>query len=337
MKIPHTPKTPRTQKTVRARTPKSMSKKTILTFGNDDSYVEAEDTTYIYDETTTSAISDDDENENEYIEEIDEEDFDLDDTDVEIENEQITKTTESLESSKKEYADEKKQEVSEFRKFLIEHEVPRKALHCSIGFITLGMFGLGVPQEQFIAPLTALFVIILINDIVRFRNPELNKKIVARWWFIIRDSEVHSYNGTLWYLAGVIILFALAPRDILFMGILLLSWADTAASTIGRQFGKYSLQIVPGKSLAGTLACFLVGVLSSYIVYGYFIPAYKNQPGYIMWTPETSVMNLHSYAILSGVIASVSEFVDIFNIDDNFIIPVVGGSLLFGLVKLCQL
>lgn len=55
-----------------------------------------------------------------------------------------------------------------------------------------------------------------------------------------------------------------------------------------------------------------------------------------MWTPETSILDLHTYALLSGVIASVSEFVDIFNIDDNFIIPVVGGGLLYGLVKLCQ-
>lgn len=332
--VPRTPNTPRIHKNVRARTPKSVLRKTILTYDVNDSYVEEEDTTYLFDETATSAISED---EDEVFEEdIEEEDFDLDDTEVEIESEEITTKTENIESENQESIKEEKPEVSEFRKFLIKHEIPRKILHCSIGFITLVMFGLGVPQQQFVAPLMALFVIILINDIIRFRDPELNKKIVARWWFIIRDNEVNSYNGTLWYLAGVIILFLSAPRDILFMGILLLSWADTAASTIGRQFGKYTPQIVPGKSVAGTLACFLVGSSCCYLVYGYFIPNFENQPGYIMWTPETSVLDLHTYALLSGVIASVSEFVDIFNIDDNFIIPVVGGGLLYGLVKLCE-
>ncbi|CUM48059.1 unnamed protein product [Debaryomyces fabryi] len=306
-----TPSTPRIQKNVRAKTPKSVLKKTILTYDVDDSYVEEEDTTYLYDETTTSAISEDEDEV--YEEEIEEEDFDLDDTEVEIESVEISKT-EKLESEN-ENVNEEKPEESEFHKFLIKHEIPRKILHCSIGFITLVMFALGVPQLQFVAPLTALFVIILINDIVRLRDPELNKRIVARWWFIVRDT----------------------PRDILFMGILLLSWADTAASTIGRQYGKYTPQIVPGKSLAGTLACFSVGVSCCYLVYGYFIPKFDNQPGYIMWTPESSALNLHSYALISGVIASVSEFVDIFNIDDNFVIPVVGGGLLYGLVKLCQI
>lgn len=223
--VPRTPNTPRIHKNLRARTPKSVLRKTILTYDVDDSYVEEEDTTYLFDETATSAISED---EDEVFEEdIDEKDFDLDDTEVEIESEEITTKTENIESENQESIKEEKPEVSEFRKFLIKHEIPRKILHCSIGFITLVMFGLGVPQQQFVAPLMALFVIILINDIIRFRDPELNKKIVARWWFIIRDNEVNSYNGTLWYLAGVIILFLLAPRDILFMGILLLSWADT--------------------------------------------------------------------------------------------------------------
>mmetsp|Transcript_5829 Transcript_5829/g.7047 ORF Transcript_5829/g.7047 Transcript_5829/m.7047 type:complete len:339 (-) Transcript_5829:205-1221(-) len=330
---PRTPSTPRTLKNVRAKTPKSVLKKTILTYDVNDSYVEEEDTTYLYDETTTSALSEDEDEV--FEEEIEDEDFDLDDTEVEIESVEISSKTEKLESENENVKEEKPEE-SEFRKFLIKHEIPRKILHCSIGFITLVMFSLGVPQQQFVAPLTALFVIILINDIIRLRDPELNKKIVARWWFIVRDSEVNSFNGTLWYLAGVIILFLLAPRDILFMGILLLSWADTAASTIGRQYGKYTRQIVPGKSLAGTLACFLVGVICCYLVYGYFIPRFDNQPGYIMWTPESSLLNLHAYALLSGVIASVSEFVDIFNLDDNFVIPVVGGGLLYGLVKLCQ-
>lgn len=336
-KVPRTPKTPRAQSKVSANTPKSIMKKTILTYGDNDSYVEEEDTTYIYDGADTSALEDGGDEDEEYTENLEDEDFDLDDTDVEEEEIKLQESLEKDREAKTETETETSEEHSEFRKFLIKHEIPRKILHCSIGFITLVMFGFGIPQETFIGPLVALFVIIFINDFIRLRNPELNKKIVARWWFIVRDSEINSYNGTLWYLAGTIILFTLAPRDIVFMGILLLSWADTAASTIGRQYGKYTPKIVPGKSVAGTLACFVTGVLCSYLVYGYFIPTYKNQPGYTMWTPETSTMNLHTYALYSGFIASVSEFVDFFNMDDNFVIPVVGGGLLYCIVKLHQI
>ncbi|CAH2354385.1 CTP-dependent diacylglycerol kinase 1 [[Candida] railenensis] len=227
---------------------------------------------------------------------------------------------------------------SALRKFIIKHELIRKGLHSSIGIFTLWLYTLGVHQTQLILPLSTLFAVIFTNDYIRFRNPELNQKIVKQFWFLIRDKEENQYNGTLYFLVGLVIIFSTCPKDISLMSVLLLSWADTAASTFGRQFGKYTPKVGEGKSLAGCIASFATGIISCYVLYGYFIPGYNhvNTAEDIMWTPTTSKLSFPVYAFLSGLIASLSEMIDIGGIDDNFTIPVLSGGFLYALVKWFQ-
>lgn len=317
------PQTPRKMARVTAtQTPKSIRKRTIL--DPNSSYIETDDATYIY-----GGSSDDDDN---LESSILEEDAD-ESTDVEEEAAAKVASDETIIS---EEVAELSDKHSALRKFIVKHEVIRKVFHSSIGVFTLWLYTLGVHQQQLLAPLLAIFAVIFVNDYMRFRNPELNAKIVSMFWFVIRPSEVHQYNGVLWYLIGLVLVFAVAPKDISLMSVLLLSWADTAASTFGRQFGKYTPRFANGKSLAGSIASGVTGVLSCYMLYSYFIPAYNDQvnvPGDILWTPESSKLNLHVYALLAGVIASVSEFIDIYGLDDNFTIPVMSGAFLLGLVN----
>ena len=368
--VPSSPRTPRSIQKITQKTPKSAVKRTILDLGN-ESYMEEFDETYEYNESTSIS---DEEVESEVESEDEEEIIDEGElkeliADEATENDVVNKhnnSTEVAESadikssddavvedntkiSKDEFHVAKVNEAvaaitsvyqkSELRKFIFKHEVPRKLLHSSIGTLTLWLYTRGVHQTQLIVPLVTLFIIIFTNDYVRFKNPELNKKIVKAFWFLIREKEVDSYNGVLWFLIGLIIVFSVLPKDISLMCVLLLSWADTAASTIGRQFGKYTPKISPRKSVAGSTASFLTGVFSCYLIYGYFIPAFShlNTAEDILWTPESSKLGLHTYAILSGVIASVSEFIDLFEIDDNFTIPVLSGFFLYGLVKATQI
>lgn len=79
----------------------------------------------------------------------------------------------------------------------------------------------------------------------------------------MRESEVHGYNGTIYYLLGTWIVMRFFPKDIAVMSIMLLSWCDTAASTFGRLWGRYTPRIRKGKSLAGSIAAMLVGVVTA--------------------------------------------------------------------------
>ncbi|SCU91611.1 LAME_0E13168g1_1 [Lachancea meyersii CBS 8951] len=210
-----------------------------------------------------------------------------------------------------------------FGDFITKHEVPRKTLHSSIGFITLYLYTTGADYRNVKYPLIAAFVTLLTLDLIRLRWQPFNKLYCKVVGALMRKREIHTYNGVLWYLLGLIFAFSFFPKDVALISLFLLSWSDTAASTFGRKFGHLTPKLARNKSLAGSIAAFIVGVSVCYGFYGVFVPhyAYVNSPGKISWSPETSKLTLAQFSLLGGVLAAFSEGIDLFNWDDNFTIP----------------
>lgn len=222
----------------------------------------------------------------------------------------------------------------QFGTFIHKHEVPRKFLHVSIGFITLWLYTIGVQLSQVTPVLIAMLAVILSIDVTRLRSKSFNKMYLKYVGFLMREKEINEINGVVWYLAGLIFVFLLFPKDICLLAVLLLSWADTAASTFGRAFG-YLTPKIGNKSLAGSLAAFATGMISCWLLYDVFIPRYDiyNRPGDISWRPELSSISLTPLIFLSGLIGSVSEAIDI--MDDNLTIPVASATLMWAVIKMC--
>jgi len=220
-----------------------------------------------------------------------------------------------------------------FGDYVRKHEIPRKVFHTSIGFLTLYLYTKGVSKDVFPIPFHIGFIVIFSLDLIRLRWRYFNYLYCQVVGFLMREKEINSFNGVLWYLLGLDFLFSFFPKDICIGSVLLLSWSDTAASTLGRAYGKYTPKIARNKSLAGSMAAFAIGVLSSYLLYGYFIPNYEhvNKVGDIFWTAESSYLNLHTMSFLSGFVAAFAEGIDLFNWDDNFTIPVLS-SIFFYIV-----
>lgn len=223
----------------------------------------------------------------------------------------------------------------QFGALIHKHEVPRKVFHSSIGFLTLWLYTQGVVLTQVNPVLITLFVVITATDFMRFRNAALNKLYCQILGPLMREKEVNTYNGVIWYLLGLVIVFSAFSKDIALLAVLLLSWADTAASTFGRAFGHLTPKF-GRKSLAGSMASFTTGVISAVLLYKHFIPAYShlNQPGDIMWTPQTSNIQFPLLVLLSGLVGAVSEAIDVFDIDDNFTIPVLSACFMWGVLTL---
>ncbi|AOA64268.1 Diacylglycerol kinase [Komagataella phaffii CBS 7435] len=225
-----------------------------------------------------------------------------------------------------------------FNKLIHKHELPRKLFHMSIGFFTLYLYTKNVQKEQIQLPLVVGFVVVFALDLIRFRWPQVNKLYCSTVGFLMREREVDEYyNGVNWYLLGLAVVFLFFKKDIAVMAVLLLSLSDTAASTVGRAWGQYTPKITSHKSLAGSLAACVVGILSCYLFYGYFVPNYpecNDIPNQFEWVSEKSGLNIHSLALLSGLVASVSEGIDLFNWDDNFTIPVLSAVFLRLVIKL---
>lgn len=171
----------------------------------------------------------------------------------------------------------------------------------------------------------------------------------------MRESEYSGWNGVIFYLLGAWIVLYSFPKDVGVMSVLLLSWCDTAASTFGRLWGRYTPRIRRGKSLAGSAAAFLVGVGTSYFFYGWLAPVIGPMPGDenflfkgVLSLPKTiceavgvsqsqatisGSLALGVMGLWSGFVASASEAVDIFGWDDNLTIPVLSGIGIFGFLK----
>ena len=152
----------------------------------------------------------------------------------------------------------------------------------------------------------------------------------------MRKKEIHTYNGVLWYILGLIFSFSFFSKDVALISLFLLSWSDTAASTFGRKYGYLTPKLARNKSLAGSIAAFIVGFLTCLTFYGFFVPhfSYVNKPGEILWSSDSSRLSLHTLCWLGGLVGALSEGIDIFNWDDNFTIPVLSSIFLTSVIHI---
>ncbi|KAH8907269.1 hypothetical protein BR93DRAFT_879240 [Coniochaeta sp. PMI_546] len=242
-----------------------------------------------------------------------------------------------------------------WRTFVHKHEVPRKLLHVSIGFFVIWLYLSGT-QTQSVPPyLMAALVPIAAVDVVRHNYEPFNRFYVRVLGALMRESEFNGYNGVIFYLLGAWIVLYYFPKDVGVMGTLLLSWCDTAASTFGRLYGRYTPRIRRGKSLAGSAAAFVVGVATSWFFWGWLVPTWGPFPGdeafmfkgvlhlpqavggALGWKDVPAVsggLALGIVSLWSGLVASASEVVDLFGWDDNLTIPVLSGLGIWGFLKI---
>ena len=245
-----------------------------------------------------------------------------------------------------------------YRNFIHKHEIPRKAMHVSIGFITVQLYRSGYQSTAITPWLLGLFVPIFSVDILRHNLPDFNTFYVKSLGAFMRETEVDGYNGVIWYLLGAYISLRFFPKDIGVLSILLLSWCDTAASTFGRLYGRYTIRLRRGKSLAGSLAAMFTGIFAAWFFWGFLAPTVDgksledvNWPFMFKYTlslphqvqkilgcseAASTITGTAAVAVMSvatGVIASFSEFVDLFGWDDNLTIPLISSAGLWLFLK----
>lgn len=244
-----------------------------------------------------------------------------------------------------------------YRTLIHKYEIPRKALHVSIGFLTLWLYISGTASRSVGPWLLGALAVIAPVDILRHRSDRFNQFYIKVLGALMRETEVSGYNGVIWYLVGAYVALTFFPKDIGVVAILLLSWCDTAASTFGRLWGRYTIRLRKGKSLAGTLAALVTGALAAVFFWGWLAPRVGptiNEPadafmfqnrltlpssvkGSLGWSQTDGIVEgppaVIILSLVTGLIASVSEFVDIFGWDDNLTIPLLSSMGLYAFLK----
>ncbi|KAH7135884.1 hypothetical protein B0J11DRAFT_173976 [Dendryphion nanum] len=244
-----------------------------------------------------------------------------------------------------------------WRSFIHRHEIPRKILHVSIGFLTIFLYCTGRQSSQIHPVLLTLLIPIAATDVLRHRYWQVNRFYIRCLGALMRESEVDGWNGVISYLLGAWLVLRFCPKDVGVMSVLLLSWCDTAASTFGRLWGHRTWRVRRGKSLAGTIAACLTGIITAVFFWGWLAPLMseydqgthafafqgvlalpaKARETLGLTVAQSSITGhvaLAAMSVWAGIVASASEAIDLFGWDDNLTIPALCGAGLWGFLRI---
>lgn len=152
--------------------------------------------------------------------------------------------------------------ISEKRKKLVQSELIRKLLHIS-GILCVPLSSYSVSLTLFL--LYSALIIYLILELLRLRgkSPRLTCSMLT---LVSRGREYEGIVlGPVTLVMGIVSVLVLFPIFPAKLGIIALTVGDGTASLIGRLWGNIRPKIFFGKSLEGSLACFL----STFIVFLY--------------------------------------------------------------------
>ncbi|KAH6910847.1 hypothetical protein BKA70DRAFT_1424514 [Coprinopsis sp. MPI-PUGE-AT-0042] len=236
----------------------------------------------------------------------------------------------------------------------VDYEIPRKLLHGSIGFLVLYLWLSESSPNNIIVSLWSALAVIYPAELLRFRSRRFERLYEKCLGFLMRDSERQSVNGVVWYILGVNTVLSLLPLDVASVAIIILSWADTSASTIGRMYGRRTsklpsrspvlgLPLAPRKSVAGFVAASVTGGAIAMGFWGWLAPLrFGGQDS--SWTWEGGIwgtgcgglLGLAIISVVAGLVTGVAEALDLGSTDDNLSLPIISGTCLYGFFKLFE-
>jgi len=251
--------------------------------------------------------------------------------------------------------DERRSRSHDMKK--IDLEIPRKLLHSSIGFIVIPLYLNGTTARSVTVVLSAVFVVVSATDALRLYNRTFEKIYERYFGFLMRESEKLQINGVIWYLLGVLFSLNVYPIDVAVVSILILSWADTAASTFGRLWGRYTpalpshVPLIPflpsslrsrialpfarRKSVAGFIAASITAGAIAFGFWGWIAPIASSEA---TWTWDHKVLGgwvgLSLFSIVSALVGGVAEALDIGSLDDNLTLPIISGGAIWGFTQI---
>jgi dolichol kinase len=169
----------------------------------------------------------------------------------------------------------------------------------------------------------------MVVEIIRFKNPQIQKMVLSAFGSMMRkDERCCKISGSTWVIGAGFLCCILFPghRYISFIALTLFIIGDAAAALVGIRFGRIK---IGKKSLEGSLACFGICIV---LFYGAF-PAI---PG---------LLNTWGGRAPLGAIFAVSMVITLFEliplrisrsltINDNIAVPVIAGYTMLLLERL---
>jgi len=178
----------------------------------------------------------------------------------------------------------------------------RRVFHAANGTIivlVLTVFDLEVSTAVGILGVILSFAMVM--DATRLFDPKLNILFFRAFSSLASPREVKKIASSTWYVLSAFLVLLFFPKPYAMAGILVLAWADPAASVVGQRWGKTPF-------LSGTVRGTATFALVAFAVLLLFVP---------WWV-----------ALVAASVTAVVEAAPI-DLDDNLIVPLtVAGVLL---------
>jgi glycerol-3-phosphate acyltransferase PlsY len=183
--------------------------------------------------------------------------------------------------------------------------VKRGLFHMFAG-LTIPVATLFLPRMVMIIAVGAVTLIFLLIEVLRWKNPAVNRLFLLILKAVLRKEETSRLTGASYMLIASLLAVSVFQRDIAVLALSFLAVGDPLATIIGRRWGRKRLF---GKTLEGDLAC-----LVSCIVIGFVF----QQVGVAV--PGTIIL-------LGALSATVAQAVSL-PINDNLTIPLFAGLIM---------
>ena len=191
--------------------------------------------------------------------------------------------------------------------------IARKVWHVT-GVFTMFLAWFFLPYWLSMSALGVGWLLFVPADVVRQRNPQVNRTLSNLFRPIMRSNELNRLAGTSYLLTGALVITLFFNRQVVSLSLLFLAFADPIASYIGIKYGKD--KIFGHKSVQGFIAAFAVCSILCFIFLFY----------------SQVQEHLLVMSLFAGLIGALAELVPLGKLDDNFTMPVlscVGLSVLF--------
>jgi dolichol kinase len=142
-------------------------------------------------------------------------------------------------------------------------EVRRKAFHFAGIVIPVGYYLVHEPTGKYVLIILTLVAIVI--DVVRLNEPRVRTFFYYLFGKIVRDHERYNLLGSSYVLLASLLCAYAFDRPIAIVSMAFISVGDAMAAIIGRRFGRPRIF---GKSIEGSLACFLSCVAVAWLYPG---------------------------------------------------------------------
>lgn len=148
-----------------------------------------------------------------------------------------------------------------------------------------------------------------ISELARVRFPVVTRAYMKLLGPIAHSHEHHKVNSATWYATALGILSVTAEPVAITAAVAVLGVADPMAGLVGRRFGR--VRLLHGRTLEGSLAFVVSGVLAAALVLGVFYPG-------------LGALTVVLAALAASVLGALAELVSV-SLDDNLTIPLAAG------------